>query len=441
MSEINSLIIKGVTIIDGTGREPEPNKVITIEEGLITRIEDLRNASIPQGIEVWDLDGLFVLPGLIDAHIHLAGAPIFGLEMLALNIITAGFRSIPQAWAILKWGFTSVRDLSRTGLYLKRVVAEGSLPGPRIVSAGPGLATTGGAGDLSALPPSSMGFVGAEDNWSIRCDGAQEIRKAVRLLLREGADQIKFFANGSDGSPVERTIDQHFTTEEMKLIVAEAKRVKGTRVLSHISARARDVEIARNCLEAGVDSIEHIPPLGEELCEKMAREGVFLVPTVNLSANFYLDFQPEEEGEMMSGVLPPFFHRDVGQPWELPHFRDDVISRFKMAYEKGVKIALGSDPIDDLRTPYGEYSMRELKAMVDFGMTPLEGIRAATQIGAEVLGLEHQIGTVQEGKLADLIVVDGDPSSSINVLMEAKNLKYVIQRGEVTVDHGKLTAI
>jgi imidazolonepropionase-like amidohydrolase len=429
-------VLTGVTIIDGTGSEPEPNMAVTVKDGAIAKIENMDTLKVPSGIEAVDLNGLFLLPGLIDAHVHLAGVIEWTAGgLIETNLITKALLSVGEAQAVLKRGFTSVREVSPTGLYLKRVIHAGKLLGPRIVAVGGGLCATGGAGDSGVLPPAFIDAIKAENNGAIICDGDTEIRKAVRMLLREGADQIKFFATGAGGSPVDKDTDRQYSLEEMKLIVSEAKKFRGTKVLAHVL----DLETAWMCMEAGVDSFEHIGAYTEELFDKMAEEGKFLVPTINLIVNWLELTEGEGEELLFTTTLPPFYHRDEGVDFELEGMRQFIVSVFQMAHEKGVKIALGSDLVDETRTPPGEYNIQELKAMVEFGMTPLEGIRAATQVGSELLGLDHRIGTIEEGKLADLIVVEGDPSSNIDVLMDPKNLKYVIQSGKTVVDHGKIT--
>jgi imidazolonepropionase-like amidohydrolase len=356
---------------------------------------------------------------------------------LSTNLVTKALLSVGEAQAVLKRGFTSVRDMSRTGLYLKRVINAGKLIGPRILATGGGLSATGGPGDMATLPLAYLEASRAENSGAILCDGDTEIRKAVRMLLREGADQIKFFATGAGGSPVDKDSDRTYSLEEMKLIVSEAKRFRGTKVLAHVL----DLETAQMCMEAGVDTFEHIGAYTEEFFDQMISKGKFLVPTINLVVNWMELTEGEGEELLFSTTLPPFYHRDLGMgtDFDPEAMRQFAIGVFKMAHDKGVKIALGSDMIDETRTPCGEYNLKELKALVDLGMTPLEGIRAATQIGSEVLGLESSIGTIEEGKLADLLIVQGDPSSSIDVLMDPEALEYVIQGGRVVVDHGKIT--
>lgn len=433
-------ILTGVTMIDGTGKDPVPDQALTVVDGKIAKIEAASAVEPKGGFQVVDMKGSFIMPGMIDAHVHLCGAIRFDLTMLSQNLITSAYRGLVQTQTVLKYGFTSVRDLSRSGLYLKRVLTEGTLLGPRIVAVGPGLSPTGGAIDVAGVPPELGYAIASGNNWGMIADSDGELRKAVRLLLREGADQIKFFANGADGSPIDRNDVQNFPFEQMKLIVEEAKRVPGTKVMAHVI----DNKTAWDCFNAGVDTFEHIGFLDEKLCDGFVEKGKFLVPTALLIATFLDDFNEitdeREEIKMLSGGLPPFYQRDIykGLEYTPEMVREFTIHQFQMAHQKGVKMAVGSDCIDESRTPYGEYAVREMAAMVEFGMTPLEAIRAATQVGSEVLGLEEFVGTLEVGKFADMLVLGYDPTKNINNLLDPTKTDMVILNGDVVAEKGKL---
>lgn len=435
MDLLDKFIISNVTIIDGNGKEPEKNKAITVESGIIKQIEDINNIKLEKDIQVIDFNGMCIMPGLIDAHIHFCGVEdLTPLTILSQNIIQSAYRGLTQAQTTLKSGFTAVRDLSRCGLYLKRAISQGLLIGPRIVSTGLGLSPTGGACDLSIMPPEIKNLLQSHSSWGLTVDGEVEIRKAIRTLLREGADQIKFFANGSDGSPIDSGVFKQFTKNEMKVIIEESRRVPGTKVMAHICQS----DTAWDCMEIGVDTFEHMRYMSEELADAMVEKGKFWVPTAAFEFDFYDVCSTNESSEMLSRYSGPFYHRDITEPYADPNYRQNLIEKFQIAYEKGVKIAIGSDSYDEIHTPYGEYSIKELKTFINLGMTPLEVIKSATKVGAQVLGLENQIGTIEVGKIADLLIVDGDPSIDIEVLANSSNIKYIIQNGKITVDHGRI---
>lgn len=435
MHLMDKFIINNVTIIDGNGSEPKTNMAITVEFGIIKKIENSKIIQFKKDIQVIDLDGMYVMPGLIDAHIHFGGAEVLSpLTILSQNLIQTAYRGLTQAQTTLKSGFTSVRDLSRCGLYLKRAISQGLLIGPRIVSTGLGLSPTGGACDVAILPPEIKSFLKSQSSWGITVDGEIEIRKTIRTLLREGADQIKFFANGSDGSPVDSGYIKQFTKDEMKVIVEEARRVPGTKVMAHICEN----DTAWDCMEVNVDTFEHCRYMNEELANAMVEKNKFWIPTIYLEFDYFNKFSTQIEAEELPTYNGPFYQREIVLPNIDPNYKQNLTEKFKIAYKKGVKIAVGSDSYDEVNTPYGKYGIEEIKIFVDLGMSPLEAIRSATSIGSQVLGLENQIGTVEVGKFADLLVLIKDPSENIEVLADSSNIKYIIQNGKITVDHGRI---
>lgn len=207
------------------------------------------------------------------------------MEVIAENKLVRAMRSVYEAQAVLKRGFTSVRDISWNGLYLKRIFGDNTLPGPRVIACGPGLSRTGGHADLYQY---TEDYVRENGFWSIIADGPEEIRKAVRRVLREGADQVKIWASGGDNWPNDRSCDVHYSMEEIVMCVEEAHRQEGTFVCAHAENR----ESISMCVDAGVDTIEHGEDLDEELAVRMAKKGVILVPTLALVVNWHKDFVP-----------------------------------------------------------------------------------------------------------------------------------------------------
>ena len=420
-------ILTNAAVIDGTGSDPQPGMSILINGGIIEAMADsIEELETEGNVQIVDLEGRTVMPGMIDAHIHLFGAAEnLDKELMTSDLAMQALRALPQARKVLKYGFTALRDVTYNGLYLKRIFAEGNITGPRIISSGPGLnhmACFAGAANWETLDP-----IRFKNNWGMGCYGREDMSKAIQILLAEGADQIKVFANGSECGFTDRAFDQHFDLDDLKFIVKQAKKVQGTKVIAHIFDNAT----AWDCLEAGVDTFEHLGFLDEELCEKMVEKGIYLTPTATL-LTLWMD-----EG-MDFSVREGFFYRDLFTEEMGDAARNKCAADFRLAHEKGVKIALGTDTIIDQMTPYGEFSTQELKTMVELGMTPLEAIHSATEIGSEVLGLEDIIGTVEEGKQADLIIVNRDPSEDIDVLCNPLNFDAVIQAGKVVASRGQL---
>ena len=428
-----------VFLVDGKGGAPKSDMAVVVKDGVITKVQKMKDYKKEKDVQEVLLDGHYVMPGLIDAHVHLSGGRA-GIEDGEIGVaaeppLLRGMRSVYEAQEILKRGFTSVRDISWNGLYLKRLFRGNAIPGPKIVAAGLGLSRTGGHGDLYQYPKE---FVETNGFWAIIADGKDEIIKGVRTLLREGADQIKIWACGGDNWANDRLSDVHYSMEEMKACVEEAHRQKGTKVLCHAET-AESIDMA---IEAGVDTIEHGEDLTEEICEKMIKRGVILVPTLQLIVNWNRDFVIPPELKEKQYRPEVFLWRDlythnIDVDAIAAKTRQQAINSFKLAISKGVKIALGSDTVFEPLTKYGEYSALEFKAMVEHGMTVSQAIVAATQTAAEALGMEDVLGTVEPGKLADLLVVRKDPTSSVDVLYDPSNIFLTFCDGKLTVENGR----
>lgn len=424
-----------VSVVDGKGGWPEENKAVIVKDGIIHWIGHMKDYKKEDGVQEVSLDGFYVMPGMIDAHVHLAGGrgdmEYQEMEVIAENKLVRAMRSVYEAQAVLKRGFTSVRDVSWNGLYLKRIFGDNTLPGPRVIACGPGLSRTGGHADLYQY---TEDYVRENGFWSIIADGPEEIRKAVRRVLREGADQVKIWASGGDNWPNDRSCDVHYSMEEIVMCVEEAHRQEGTFVCAHAENR----ESISMCVDAGVDTIEHGEDLDEELAVRMAKKGVILVPTLALVVNWHKDFVPTGDAAPKKIRPDVFLHRDVPPSDEDGEFESQRAKEsFQLAVEKGVKIALGSDTVYEPLTKCGEYSAREFKALVECGLTVPQAIRAATMGSAEALNMSHKIGTVEVGKEADLLVVRKDPTKSTDVLYNAENIYLTFIKGRLTVEDGR----
>ncbi|WP_406498822.1 amidohydrolase family protein [Streptomyces sp. NBC_00846] len=427
----------GVNVLDARGGDPVRDAVLVIEDGRIAEILARTHYTTRPGTEELQLQGMWVTPGLIDAHVHLAGgrAGIDDQELgvIAENRTVRAIRAVCEAQTLLKHGFTTVRDVSWNGLYLKRVFFEQKLPGPKVIACGPGLTRTGGHGDLFQFTPD---YVRENGVFGLVADGEQEIVKAVRYLLREGADAIKIFLSGGDNWPHDRNGDIQYSARELAAAVEEAHRQTGTIVMCHAESR----EAIAMAVEAGVDTIEHGEDLDADLAKTMADAGTILVPTLQLIANWHRDFMPLD-GDRRPPLRPDaFLYRDLYQGRDAS-FADDysgsAVRSFQLALESGVKIALGSDTVYEPLTPFGEYSALEFRALVEAGMTVRQAITAATVVSSEAVGMSHVIGTVEVGKQADLLVVRADPTTSADVLADASNIHLIFCDGRLTVKDGK----
>jgi imidazolonepropionase-like amidohydrolase len=406
---MTSLLIHNATLIDGTGADVRPGISVFIEDGRIARVAPASALKADRDATVIDCSGRFLLPGLTDAHVHFSATEPDGratrpLAAFALRVAAFIEETLDQ-------GFTTVRDAGGLDPAWAAVVAKGLLRGPRILPSGAFLSQTGGHGDWRAPHQDTIesGIGGLVAGFVI-CDGADELRKAARDQLRRGATQIKVMASGGAASPTDPIDATQFTVDELRAAVDEA-RVRDTYVLAH----AYHPKSIANCLEAGVRSIEHGNLLDEATARRTAKEGAFLVPTLVTYA--VLSERGEALGMARSSVEKI---RYVGASGE---------DSLRIAMAAGVRIGSGSDLLGE---PMREKA-RELVLQARV-MGPMGAIVAATKTNAELFGMADHIGTVEEGKQADLIVVDGDPLADISVLADASRVRLVVKDGEVVKD-------
>jgi len=410
---LRTYALTGATVIDGHGGPPLKETTVLVEDGEITGVGSRESITIENNVQIIDVGGHFILPGLIDAHVHIVGV---GNPGLLDNIVESNYlqamRTVVEAGKLLEYGFTTVRSGgSRYDIYLKRAIEEGTVIGPRILACGLALGRSRGHGDYIRRDIYDFPEDFVKDNLpkAQLVDGVDEVRKAVRQLIGQNVDHIKFWATGGGAWEKERATDFHFTRAEMEVIMEEAGMV-GLPVMCH----AESVESVKIAVDLGVRSIEHADDdngfeLDDETCLLMVEKNIFLTPTL---AIFYFDL---EEGE------------DILPSW---------VRSLKRAKKHGVKILLGTDTWADSATPYGEFNITEIKLLVDvLEMTPLEAITAATKHGAEACGIDDKVGTIAKGMLADLLVVKKDPIADIEVLLNKANVKYVIKDGRFVVNH------
>jgi imidazolonepropionase-like amidohydrolase len=306
-------------------------------------------------------------------------------------------------------GYTSVRDMgSNGGIHLRNAVNEGTLRGPRIKTPGLVINQTGGHMDKHFLP--------LEESKTKKpvgriADGPDECRRAVREQTRAGADFIKICVTGGVMGEKEAPEETQFSDEEIQVIVAEANKKN-----KNISAHAQGLSGARKAVQLGVQWIEHGVFLDEKICEQMQRKNVILTPTLSF---FY---KTATEGER-HGVMP--WAVEKAKRVLQAHARS-----FCLAHRMGVKMAAGTDFTGAPMTAHGTNAL-ELELMVKEGFSPMEAIVAATKTASELMQMESEIGTVEEGKLADLIVVDGNPLEDIRILQDQSKIILVLKGGQI----------
>ncbi len=398
--------VRGATLIDGTGADPVPNATVIVEDGRITRLG--RNQRVPRGAEVIDAQGRTVLPGLIDAHLHLMGRPATLQENMLMPPSLRLFEGARHALDTLDAGVTAVRDAGGAPLGFKLALERGLIPGPRLRISVGALSQTGGHGD-STMPSGARIRRSLGPEWpETLVDGVDEVRKATRALLRAGADFIKLCSTGGVMSPTDEPDATQFTLEEIGVMVHEA-RAAGKTCMSH----AQGAPGIMNALLAGVESIEHGIWLTDEVLEELKRRDAFLVPT--LVAPLWVLRRAEKDP---NSVLPQALRK-------AKEVMEDHKASFRRAVAAGVRIAMGTDSGVG---PHGS-NAEELERMVEGGLTPMQAIVASTKTASECIHMEKDIGTLEPGKLADLLVVDGDPLADIRVLQDKKRLALIMQGG------------
>lgn len=401
------LLIKNVNLIDGTGSEEIVKTDVLVEDGRFTQIKP--DALEDGGTEIIDAEGGYMLPGMIDAHVHM----MFELKPLEQRLTTPFSYNFYAAAQYLKTtlnaGVTSVRDALGSDLGLKKAIDDGLIDAPRMQISVNALTITGGHGDGYNYSGVNVDILQPHPGMPAGiCDGVEEVRKKTREMLRAGADVIKVHATGGVSSPTDHPKFTQFSLDELKVIVEEAQFRNGVKVMAH----AQGLEGIRNCVEAGIHSIEHGIFLDDDIIERMKEKGTYLVPTL-LAPVSVLEFS-EELGMAQTSI---------DKSKEVLEIHKESFTR---AYKAGVKIAMGTDA--------GVFkhgtNLRELELMVECGMTPMDAIVASTKVAAECMGYED-IGLVKEGYTADFILTKENPLENIGILKHHDEIKVVAKDGKV----------
>jgi imidazolonepropionase-like amidohydrolase len=404
-------VLSGATLIDGTGAPPVPDAIIVIDGERIVTAGARGGTPAPARAEVVDLSGLTLLPGLIDTHDHLAShgyalATRWGLDEPAS---TAHLRTAAVLARTLGMGYTTVRDAGGLDAGFKLAVEEGLVEGPRLSLSVKIISPTGGIGD--SVSPSGHGCWVPPDPAlpDSVANGIDQVRAVVRRMVRAGADAIKCATTGGASSRRGHgPRDAAFDRDEMRVLVDEAHAL-GRKVMCH----ALGGPGLRLAIEAGVDSIEHGSYLAEEpeLFAMMAEHGTVFTPT----------------------LLVYVYHRESPAPHVRRRARELYARHLEsvgMALAAGVNISAGTDA-----GGHGHpVNARELECLVEAGLTPMQAVHAATGGAAECLGWQHEVGTIEAGKLADLLAVDGDPLRDVTCLQRPERIKLVYKGGRICVD-------
>jgi imidazolonepropionase-like amidohydrolase len=399
-------VITGATLIDGTGADPVRNASVIVEGERIVAVG--AGIDAPRDAEVIDAAGMTIMPGMIDCHVHLTSNADSLQERMLTPYSLQIAQALKNAELTLDCGFTTVRDAGGTPRGVKMAIERGMFPGPRLRIAVSALSQTGGHGD-SMMPSGAITRIGDPEhpNWVV--DGVEEVRKATREILRAGADQIKVHTSGGVMSPNDEPGATGFSPDEIAVIVYEA-RAAGKTVMAHAQA----AQGIRNAVLGGIASIEHGIYLEDDVIEEMKRRGTYLVAT--LVAPLWVIRRAERN----PGSVPPYALRKAEE------VKEAHLASFVRAYRAGVPIAMGTDTGVG---PHGS-NAEELAVMVEAGMTPMEAIVATTRTAAECSRVGNSVGTLETGKYADLLLVDGDPLADVAILQNREKLALIMKGGQ-----------
>jgi len=388
--------ILGATLIDGTGAEPLADAAVVVDGGRITAVGPIAGVPVPPSAERIDAAGRFLLPGLIDLHVHVFTSGFVPIPPKGSELAYAGVVAAANLRAALDAGTTTIRDVSsgHVGLALRTAIERGLTPGPRCFVCGRGICMTGGHGSQGA----GMG-VGVHE-----VDGVTAVRAAIRAERKAGADLIKILTSHRSEYP-------EFTPAELDAAVDEAHRLGMT-----IAVHAGNFATTRMAAEAGFDTIEHGIEIDEETAEQMAEKGITLVPTLWVLHDIFEETARRKARYESIGE----YERQPDHDWmeETLRVYRQILAALPKTMEivrrHGVQIAAGTDNVR-ATVPFAMIA-HEIEHLTRYGLAPMEAIVAATRNGARALRQEERLGTVEPGKLADLILVDRNPLEEITAL-------------------------
>jgi imidazolonepropionase-like amidohydrolase len=392
-------------LIDGRSNEAQPQMTIVVEADKIVSIT--KGFTLKGNDEILiDLSKKTVMPGLIDMHVHLEGetSKDQALQRFIFNEADIAFRATSFAKKTLMAGFTTVRDLGGTGvnISLRNAINQGLVIGPRIFTAGKSIATTGGHADpTNGYRKDLMGDPGPKEGV---INSPEEARKAVRQRYKDGADLIKITATGGVTSLAKDASGPQFTDEELKAII-ETARDYGM----HTAAHAHGPEGMKRAVLAGITTVEHGTLMTEEIMDLMKQKGTYYVPTI--TAGKFVGEQAK---------IPGYYHPLVAP--KAAAIGPQIQVTYAKAYKRGVKIAFGTDAGVFFHGDNGQ----EFASMVDGGMPPMEAIKCATSVNAGILKVSDKIGTLEAGKLADIVATDENPLQNIRAM---ETVSFVMKEG------------
>ena len=398
-------ILENCTIFDGVSADLAEGASVVVENGFIKEVSE-RPTSTLSGNRV-DCRSGFLMPGLIDAHFHAytPGFDLHGLEAMPMSLLAQHAAALLEG--ALQRGFTTVRDAGGGDIGLAMAIEKGLIKGPRFFFSGRAISQTGGHGDLRPAGHVEPCACATSGRLSVVVDGAAEMRRAVREELRNGATQVKIFVSGGVVSPTDPIWMPQYTAEEITAAVEEAA-TRRTYVMAHCHTDER----ARVCVEHGVRSIEHGTEISEATATLLAASNAYVVPTLSIIAVL------RDHGKRMG--LPPMSVEKIEGLY------DRALQSLSHCVSAGVKIGLGTDLLGHFHERQGdEFQLRGAVSQ------PIDILRSATSVNAEILQMQGRLGCVQPGAYADLLLVDGNPLMNLALLADsARCIKLILRNGE-----------
>lgn len=404
----------GGQLVDGTGAAPINDSLVLVEDDKLTYAG--RRTEIPEGFELRDVSGRTVMPGLVDTHLHFSGNLTdndndWVIESVAQKQACA----VKQAYDALTHGLTTVVEIGRNGIAIRDLVNMGVMKGPRIFATGLGFCRVAGHGDSHHLP---LQISKDSHPWGFQADGPWELRKAIRMRLRENPDAIKIWATGGGIWRWDSDRLQLFSTEEIQAIAEECAMV-------HIPLYAHsynNFDAAYDCVRFGCTQMIHGFELDERTMNLMAEKGTFFTPTIGFLPTWYSTYPPEWTPELDAFPGETVVEKGLARTY----------ANLRRAYELGITVTIGSDSFSFV-TPYGYVSIDEMYDFVDkVGIPILDAIKAATSNGAKMLGKEDEFGSLEAGKSADLLVVKGDVARDIHALTPDA-MEVIMKGGDIVI--------
>ena len=401
---------RGGLLVDGTGAEAVSGSLVLVDEDKIAYAGIEK--PVPAEYELHDISGRTIMPGLIDAHLHFSGNLTDNdTDWPTEDNLQKAVVAVQQAHECLEAGLTTVGEVSLFGIHIRNMNEEKVMKGPRVVASGRGFCATCSHGDSHKV---SIRQNMEGHPWGECVDSPWDLRKAVRRRLRENPDAIKIWATGGGIWRWETAMDQHYTMEEVQAVVDECR-------MRHVPVWSHCFGSASNSVKAGVDLIIHGQSLDDDTLDLMAEKGIALCPTINFMPAWLKTFPPKYD---------PALHDQY--PGETVAEKDlnRIYANLKKAKDRGILLTTGSDSFNSQMTPYGETTVGELHAFVECaGISEMDTIVAATLNGAKVLRVDDLTGSLEAGKSADLLVIDGNPLRNIRELA-VDTMRVIMKEGE-----------